>query len=127
MRVSPETGIELDGHEYRLGPEDIELDRNQTLGHGAGGMVQLAVHKPTGSKLAIKTVKVDNKAKREQMLNEIRGLIQAEGCPYLVQWYAGFAARGTGAVKVVVELMDLGSLADLKRRLPENMMPPEQI
>jgi serine/threonine protein kinase len=117
MKVSPDTGIEVDGHEYRLSPQEIELDRDATLGTGASGVVQAGVHKPTGMRVAVKTVKVDNREKREQMLAEIRGLIQAEGCPYLVQWYAGFAARENGFVHVVVELMDRGSLVDLRRRL----------
>ena len=30
-------------------------------------------------------------AKREQLLNEIRGLVAAEGCVNLVHWYAGLA------------------------------------
>eukprot|EP00971_Amphidinium_carterae_P078097 1545135-Amphidinium_carterae.1 len=50
---------------------------------GAGGVVQSGTHNPTGMRVAIKRVKVDDKAKREQMLNEIRGLIQAEGCAHL--------------------------------------------
>lgn len=127
MKVSPDTGIEVDGHEYRLSPLDIELDRDTTLGCGASGVVQAAVHKPTGMRVAVKTVKIDNKEKREQMLAEIRGLIQAEGCPYLVQWYAGFVARDTGLVHVVVELMDRGSLADLRRRLDGSGVPEEPL
>merc|ERR1711920_1214219 len=72
--------------------------------------------KSTGIPVAIKTVKVDDKGKREQLLNEIRGLVQAEGCPHLVQWYAGFVSKKTNAVHVALEFMDLGSLADLKKR-----------
>lgn len=127
MKVSPDTGIEIDGHEYKLSPTDIELDRDTVLGSGASGVVQAGVHLPTGMRVAIKTVKVDNKEKREGMLAEIRGLIQAEGCPYLVQWYAGFVARDTGLVHVVVELMDRGSLADLRRRLDGQGVPPQHL
>jgi serine/threonine protein kinase len=127
LRVSPDHGIEVDGHEYRLSPADIEVERDEPLGHGTGGVVQAGIHKPTGTRVAIKTVKVDSKAKKEQMLNEIKGLIQAEGCPSLVQWYAGFASKDVGAVHVVVELMDLGSLADLKRRLGGRPTPPAHL
>lgn len=38
-------------------------------------------------------MKVDDKAKREQLLNEIRGLIAADGCVNLVHWYAGDGKR----------------------------------
>lgn len=127
MKVSPDTGIEVDGHEYRLSPQDIELDRDVTLGTGASGVVQPGVHKPTGMHVAVKTVRVDNREKRDAMMAEIRGLIQAEGCPYLVQWYAGFVARDTGLVHVVVELMDRGSLADLRRRLDGSGVPEEHL
>merc|ERR1711972_1007886 len=98
-------------------PQDIELDRDATLGTGASGVVQAGVHKPTGMRVAVKTVRVDNKEKREQMLAEIRGLIQAEGCPYLVQWYAGFVSRADCKVHVALEFMDRGSLKDLLSKL----------
>mmetsp|Transcript_17537 Transcript_17537/g.31438 ORF Transcript_17537/g.31438 Transcript_17537/m.31438 type:complete len:335 (+) Transcript_17537:112-1116(+) len=127
MKVSPDTGIEIGGHEYKLSPTDIEVDRDDTLGSGASGVVQAGVHLPTGMRVAIKTVKVDNKEKREQMLAEVKGLIQAEGCPYLVQWYAGFVDRETGLVHVVVELMDRGSLVDLRRRLEGHGVPSEHL
>lgn len=117
LRIS--NGVEVDGKEYKLSPQDIELDADSTLGHGAGGIVQRGTHKPTNTKVAIKTVKVDQKAKKEQMLNEIKGLINAQGCPQLVQWYAAFVAKNTGAVHVALELMDRGSLADIKKRMPE--------
>lgn len=96
--MSPDKGVVLDGQEYRLSPADIELDRSCTLGTGAGGVVQAGVHKPTGMRVAIKTVKVDRKEKREQMLMEIKGLVLAAGCPYLVQWYAGFVGKEGGDV-----------------------------
>lgn len=127
MRVSPDRGVEFDGQEYRLSPHDIEQDPESALGAGSQGVVQAGIHKPTGMRVAIKTVKVDNREKRMQMLHEIRGLIQAAGCPYLVQWYAGFAAKDTSLVHVVVELMDRGSLADLRRRLGAEGVPPEQL
>lgn len=41
--------------------------------------------------MAVKTIPVDDRAKREQLLNEIRSLVQAAGCPNLV---AGLASRG---------------------------------
>lgn len=125
--VSPDRGVHIDGKEYRLSPKDIDLDRDCTLGTGSSGVVQAGVHKPSGMRVAIKTVKVDNKDKRMQMLSEIRGLVLAAGCPYLVQWYAGFVAKDTGLVHVVVELMDRGSLADLRRRLKGNGVPPDHL
>jgi len=127
MRVSPDRGVEVDGREYKLDPKDIDLDRDATLGSGSSGVVQAGIHKPTGVRVAVKTVKVDNKEKRAAMLAEIRGLVQAAGCPYLVQWYAGFVGKDTGLVHVVVELMDRGSLADLRKRLDGRGVPPDNL
>lgn len=126
LKVSTESGITFEGQEYRLSPEDIELDSGPPLGAGSCGVVQKGTIKKSGLPCAVKTVKVDGKdakPKREQLLNEIRGLIQAEGCPHLVQWYAGFVHKRTGAVHVVLEYMDLGNLADLKKRLPDGGVP----
>ncbi|CAK0853338.1 unnamed protein product [Prorocentrum cordatum] len=118
MTVSPETGISIPGAEVKLGPQDIEVEIDSRLGAGAGGVVQKGRIKQTGVPVAIKVIRVDDKAKRAQLINEIKGLVQAEGCPYLVQWYAGFAnANNNLQVSVALEFMNLGSLADLKKRI----------
>jgi len=118
MTVSPETGISIPGAEVKLGPQDIEVEIDSRLGAGAGGVVQKGRIKQTGVPVAIKVIRVDDKAKRAQLINEIKGLVQAEGCPYLVQWYAGFAnANNNLQVSVALEFMNLGSLADLKKRM----------
>lgn len=127
MEVSPDRGVEVDGQAYRLDPHDIEMEHGAMLGAGCSGIVEAGVHKPTGMRVAVKTVKVDKREKREQMLNEIKGLIQAAGCPYLVQWYAAFSTKETGLVKVVIEYMDRGSLADLRRHLGGAGTPPEHL
>lgn len=123
MKVSTDSGITYEGQEYRLSPEDIQLDEDSHLGAGACGVVMKGVIKKTGIPVAVKTVKVDDKLKREQLLNEIRGLISAQGCVNLVQWYAGFMSRRTNVVHVALEFMDLGSLADLKKRLGGEGVP----
>lgn len=126
LKISASDGVEVDGKEYKMSPQDIELENEGRLGAGAGGVVQRAIHKPSGMAVAIKTVKVDNKSKRDQMLNEIRGLIHAEGCANLVQWYAAFVARSSGSVHVALELMDRGSLADLQKKFPKGAAVPEK-
>lgn len=117
MKVSPDEGITCEGREYKLSAEDIELDVHSHLGCGSCGTVRQGMIRTAGLPVAIKTLKVDRKEQREQLVNEVRGLIQAEGCPCLVQWYAGFVSRRNGQVHIVLELMDFGSLADLKQRL----------
>jgi serine/threonine protein kinase len=118
-KISPETGITVDGQEYSLCAEDLDFEEKH-LGAGAGGVVMKATIKKTGEKVAVKTIKADDAAKRQQLLNEIRGLVQAQGCPNLVQWYAGFAERKSNAVHVVLEFMDRGSLRDLTKKCAAN-------
>lgn len=114
MRVSPCNGIQCDGREYKLAAEDIEIVHDKPLGSGASGTVWLGRIKTTGTPVAIKTLKVHNSDERKSLLNEVRTLIEAEGCPYLVQWHAGFSSRSTRHVHLVLELMDFGSLASLR-------------
>lgn len=117
-RISSDLGVSCEGREYKLTLNDIELDSDSCLGAGACGVVYRGVIKTTGTPVAVKTVKVDDRQKRDQLLNEIRGLVAAEGSPFLVQWYAGFVSKRTNAVHVALEFMDLGSLRDLLRRVP---------
>jgi len=65
----------------------------------------------------------DDKSKRDQLLKELKGLTEAEGCEYLVQWYAAFASKKAHTVHVVLEFMDLGSLGDLRQRLDGDGVP----
>lgn len=113
-RFSESSGITVEGQEYTLTPKDIELDEGNALGAGACGVVQRGIIKQTGQPVAIKGIKIDDKAKKEQLLNEVRSLVTAEWCPNLVTWYGGFVTRSI--VNVVLELMDLGSLKNLSDR-----------
>lgn len=121
-KMSPDSGIEVDGKNYQLNKADLQIEKR--LGQGAGGVVSLAVHKPTGQKLAVKTMKVGTKELKVQMLAEIKGLIEAEGCPNIVQWYAGYV--DADSVTIALEFMNLGCLSDLKKKQPTGV-PPRMI
>lgn len=116
VKLSENTGITVEGHEYTLTPNDIELDVDTTnkLGAGACGVVQKGRIKKSGLPVAIKGIKIDDKTKKDQLLTEVRMLVTAEWCPNLVTWYGGFVTRSI--VNVVLELMDLGSLKQLTDR-----------
>eukprot|EP00971_Amphidinium_carterae_P202778 4023977-Amphidinium_carterae.1 len=88
-------GITFAGHEYKLSVEDIEMDFSARLGSGACGVVFKGRIRRSGVSVAIKSIKVHDKERREQLLNEIRTLVRATGCPNLVQWYAGFVSMGS--------------------------------
>merc|ERR1711972_1245053 len=111
----------------KLSPDDIDFNDGSKLGAGAGGIVSKGVLKKTGELVAVKTIRIDSDDKRDQLLSEIKGLVQAEGCASLVQWYAGFASKMSASVHVVLEFMDLGSLADMKARLNGKGVPASKL
>ena len=92
----------------RLVKSDLVV--GETIGNGASGHVYAALHKPTGKQVALKSINVHDKNKRHQMINDLRALSKNE-CPFLVQFLG--AMFDEGAVKVALELMDMGSLKDL--------------
>eukprot|EP00930_Biecheleria_cincta_P005362 TRINITY_DN106288_c0_g1_i1.p1 TRINITY_DN106288_c0_g1~~TRINITY_DN106288_c0_g1_i1.p1 ORF type:complete len:528 (+),score=109.52 TRINITY_DN106288_c0_g1_i1:3-1586(+) len=115
-KISEEGGIEFEGQAYRLSAKDIQMDTASHLGAGACGVVKRGIIKKLNVQVAIKTIRVDDKAKRDQLLHEIQGLVLSQGCKCLVQWYAGFVSKDNNSVYVALEYMDLGSLEDLIKR-----------
>jgi serine/threonine protein kinase len=88
----------------------------------------LATRKTDGQKYAVKVL---DSAETFSPL-EIDVLVKADGCPYLIQFHGGFlraSPRGPEfgrEVCMVLELMNLGSLSELKRRaLVVNRIPSE--
>mmetsp|Transcript_36420 Transcript_36420/g.73440 ORF Transcript_36420/g.73440 Transcript_36420/m.73440 type:complete len:418 (-) Transcript_36420:41-1294(-) len=124
-KISAEDGIEFEGQAYRLSAKDIKLDMASHLGAGACGIVKKGVITKLNVEVAIKTVRVDDKPKRDQLLHEIQGLVEAQGSPHLVQWYAGFVSKDNNSVYVALEFMDLGSLEDLLKRQKGEGVPPK--
>jgi serine/threonine protein kinase len=93
------------------------------LGRGACGIVSRGIHKPSGTLLAIKAVQINDRDKREQLMNDIQGLIKAQNCPYLVHLYAAYFHKQSGRVHVALELMDMGSLQDILKKLNASSTP----
>lgn len=122
VRVGATSGISAEGQEYRLTADKIEMEDTR-LGAGACGAVMKGKIKDTGIPVAVKTIKIDDKLKRDQLIREIKGLMEAERCEYLVNWYGGFVARAASTVHIVLEFMDGGSLRDLIKRAPDGMDP----
>jgi len=116
-KFSEEKGISVEGSEYTLKPEDIELDESARLGAGASGVVQKGKIKSTGLLVAVKGIRIEAKDKKEQLLAEVKSLAVAQWCPQLVTWYGGFVSKCI--VHVVLELMDMGSLRNLHQKCKE--------
>mmetsp|Transcript_41057 Transcript_41057/g.106176 ORF Transcript_41057/g.106176 Transcript_41057/m.106176 type:complete len:345 (-) Transcript_41057:23-1057(-) len=103
--------------EFPAGSRDIEVDQTAILGRGAGGIVAMGKHKPTGTPLAVKVVRVEDKAKRTQLINELQNLLQIAQSHFLIRLYAAYVHKDTGCVHVALEFMDYGSLSDLKQKV----------
>ena len=90
------------------------------VGRGSSGVVQRAVHAPTGVHFAVKTVQMNVQAEvRKNLLAELRALHQIRS-PHVVPCVGAFF--DDGAVSIVLEFMDGGSLSDVTRalgRIPE--------
>jgi serine/threonine protein kinase len=86
-------------------PKDFVLGKK--LGIGASGSVFLAVYKPTGLTVAIKSINIYDKAKRKQFKNDLK-VLWDNNCPFLIKFFGAFFEEGS--IKLVLEYMDLGSL-----------------
>lgn len=95
----------------------IEVDQTNILGRGAGGIVAKALHRPTGTRLAVKVVRIEDKAKRQQLINEIENLVKITQSNFLIHLFQCYTHKETGCVHVALEFMDYGSLADLKQKV----------
>lgn len=99
-----------------------ELEIGAVIGHGAGGVVNRAVHKPSGMVVAVKSMDVLNDDTRRQMMRELKILYEHEG-DHIVQFHGAF--YNDCHINVVLEYMNAGSLADLFRRagrFPESVI-----
>jgi len=108
-----------------IDPNEIEVDQANQLGAGAGGFVCRGSHKPTGTIVAVKIVRVEDKAKRSQLINDLHTLLRMTESCFLIQLFAAYVHNATGCVHVVLEFMDYGSLHDVKLKVdqvPENML-----
>mmetsp|Transcript_1563 Transcript_1563/g.3336 ORF Transcript_1563/g.3336 Transcript_1563/m.3336 type:complete len:342 (-) Transcript_1563:838-1863(-) len=108
-------GISRESHTNTpiLSLKDIDIVRK--IGSGASAIVSLAVHRPTGMQLAVKSINAYDKEKRRQLMNDIHALENAE-CPFLVKFYGAYYEEGL--IRVALELMDCGSLADIIEKSP---------
>ena len=96
---------------------------SSTLGRGAAGRVYLAVHNPTGRRIAVKEINVYDQEKRNQLKKELATLISHQS-RFLVKSFGAFY-DGAGGVHITLEYMDRGSLADIVQqqgKIPEKVM-----
>ncbi|KAL3904185.1 MAG: hypothetical protein SGPRY_011385, partial [Prymnesium sp.] len=94
----------------KLGLRLPDLEMGEVLGKGASSLVRKARHTPTQTDLAVKIVNVFDKSKRDQLIRELRTLYSS-AFPWLVAFHD--CLYDDGAMYIVLEYMEGGSLADI--------------
>lgn len=72
------TGVVMKGtgRAFSVEPEELEWG-GAVIGRGASGCVTCSRHRPTGTPLALKSINMHDKAKREQTMREINALFDS--------------------------------------------------
>ncbi|XP_022754951.1 mitogen-activated protein kinase kinase 6-like isoform X2 [Durio zibethinus] len=112
----PSDGKELD---FEFSLEDLETIK--VIGKGSGGVVQLVRHKWVGRLFALKVIQMNIQEEiRKQIVQELK-INQASQCSHVVVCYHSFYHNG--AISLVLEYMDRGSLADVIRQVNTILEP----
>ncbi len=101
---------------FTVAPDELEL--GVVIGRGFSSYVQHAVHKPTGTLLALKVINAFEKVKRDQLVKEIKTLYDAS-CTNIVTFYGAFYRDG--AISIALEYMDGGSLANVVTQVGQSV------
>ncbi|XP_019199344.1 mitogen-activated protein kinase kinase 6 [Ipomoea triloba] len=98
-----------------------DLETIKVIGKGSGGVVQLVRHKWAGTLFALKVIQMNIQEEiRKQIVQELK-INQASQCPHVVVCYHSFYHNG--AISLVFEYMDRGSLADVVRQVKTILEP----
>ncbi|XP_057968478.1 mitogen-activated protein kinase kinase 2 [Malania oleifera] len=92
-----------------------DIDTIKVIGKGNGGIVQLVRHKWTGQFFALKVIQMNvQESIRKNIAQELK-INQSSQCPYVVICYQSF--YDNGAVSIILEYMDGGSLLDFLKKV----------
>ncbi|XP_051137417.1 mitogen-activated protein kinase kinase 6 [Andrographis paniculata] len=98
-----------------------DLETIKVIGKGSGGVVQLVRHKWVGKLFALKVIQMNIQEEiRKQIVQELK-INQASQCPNVVVCYHSFYHNG--AISLVFEYMDRGSLVDIIRQVKTILEP----
>ncbi|KAJ8751002.1 hypothetical protein K2173_016183 [Erythroxylum novogranatense] len=92
-----------------------DIDTIKVVGKGNGGIVQLVQHKWTGQFFALKVIQMNIEESARRAIAQELKINQSSQCPYVVMCYQSF--YDNGAVSLILEYMDGGSLADFLRKV----------
>ncbi|XVF88815.1 hypothetical protein PTKIN_Ptkin19aG0081700 [Pterospermum kingtungense] len=92
-----------------------DIDAIKVIGTGSDRTVQLAQHKVSGQFFALKVIQMNiEESARKQIAMELK-INQSSQCPYVVACYRSFYING--AISLILEYMDGGSLADFLEKV----------
>lgn len=116
-----ESRAPFDGKEVDFDFSLEDLETIKVIGKGSGGVVQLVRHKWAGSLFALKVIQMNIQEEiRKQIVQELK-INQASQCSHVVVCYHSFYHNG--AISLVLEYMDRGSLADVIRQVKTILEP----
>ncbi|KAG9134809.1 hypothetical protein Leryth_001105 [Lithospermum erythrorhizon] len=98
-----------------------DLETIKVIGKGSGGVIQLVRHKWEGTLFALKVIQMTIQEDiRKQIVQELK-INQAAQCPHIVVCYHSFYHNG--AISLVFEYMDRGSLVDVIQQVKTILEP----
>ncbi|KAF9680430.1 hypothetical protein SADUNF_Sadunf06G0120400 [Salix dunnii] len=98
-----------------------DIDMVKVIGKGSSGIVQLVQHKWTSQFFALKVIQMNiEESARKAIAQELK-INQSSQCPYVVMCYQSF--YDNGAISIILEYMDGGSLADFLKSVKKIAEP----
>ena len=82
----------------------------EKLGEGNSSVVHRAYDRRLHREYAVKRINIYDRSKRHQIIKELHTLYKCD-CPQLISFHGAFFKEG--AISIALELMDVGSLADV--------------
>ncbi|XP_061966161.1 mitogen-activated protein kinase kinase SIPKK-like [Populus nigra] len=98
-----------------------DIDMVKVIGKGSSGIVQLVQHKWTSQFFALKVIQMNIEESARKAITQELKINQSSQCPYVVMCYQSF--YDNGAISIILEYMDGGSLADFLKSVKKISEP----
>jgi len=110
-------------------PQEVSLCKEdlvelEIIGRGQNGLVRKAVHLPTLTRVALKSMDIYEKSTRHQLLHELHAY-SGLNSPYLVSFLGAY--HDSGRIFLASEYMDCGSLSHFVHRTPQRRITDERL
>lgn len=92
---------------------ELDFDNGIQIGRGSSGKVYNVLHVPSGIRVCVKQMQIDDSRHREEVRRELDSLHKAQS-RFIVDFYGAFFHNDLGVILLVLELME-GSLHEVIR------------